>query len=73
MGQNAIKPLIEFIREVENEFNHVLKDVEFKVLAFSSLSDKVKKLIKNRIYFEKGKRRNFAEDWDYNIRKLQEV
>ncbi len=54
MGQNAIKPLIEFIREVENEFNHVLKDVEFKVLAFSSLSDKVKKLIKNRIYFEKG-------------------
>lgn len=43
MGQNAIKPLIEFIREVENEFNHVLKDVEFKVLDFSSLSDKVKK------------------------------
>lgn len=38
MGQNAIKPLIE----VENEFNHVLKDVEFKVLDFSSLSDKVK-------------------------------
>lgn len=43
MGQNAIKPLIEVIREVENEFNHVLKDVEFKVLDFSSLSDKVKK------------------------------
>lgn len=43
MGQNAIKPLIEVIREVENEFNHILKDVEFKVLDFSSLSDKVKK------------------------------
>ncbi|TDM14927.1 ArgE/DapE family deacylase [Macrococcus bovicus] len=43
MGQNAIKPLIGFIGEVENEFNHILRDTEFKELDFSPLSENAKK------------------------------
>ncbi|MDQ8951924.1 integrase family protein [Acinetobacter rudis] len=34
------------------------------------LSEDAKSLIKNRIYFEKGKRRNFEEDWSANIEKV---
>lgn len=34
------------------------------------LPDNVKNLIKNRVYFEKGKRRNFDEEWNLNINKV---
>ncbi|WJP97132.1 ArgE/DapE family deacylase [Macrococcus bovicus] len=49
MGQNAIKPLIEFIGEVEDRFNQAVSHKEFKELDFSPLSQAAKKKFNKEI------------------------
>lgn len=80
IGSYTIKRLINHtVEDNSNDVTDGYVQVSFEDLQKAMnmienviLSDKVKKLIKNRIYFEKGKRRNFIEDWSCNIRKLVE-
>lgn len=78
IGSYTIKKLINHtIEDSSNDVTDGYVQVSFDDLRKAMnmiedvvLSNDVKKFINNRIYFEKGKRRNFEEDWDANIEKV---
>lgn len=75
IGSYTIKRLINHtIEDNTNDITEGYVQVSFNNLREAInlienviLSNVIKKLVQNRLYFEKGKRRNFEADWNNNI------